>query len=275
MKTTKILLGLTIIIFFSAYQTKENRVLINTYSENAATLRSITHNAFKAGEVLEFRLHYGFMNAGTAKIEINAEGKKIKGREVYHIVGTGQTEGAFDWFFKVRDRYETYLDVEGVFPWVFVRDINEGGYKKKQNYQFYQDKKIIETHKGEKHQVPEGIQDMLSSFYYSRTLNYSNAKIGEVFTIWSFVDNEVWPLKIRYMGKSTVKLGKTTYNAIKFHPVTQQGRVFDKEEDVTFWISNDENKIPLMIEAKILVGAIKVELTNIKGLSHPLSIAKK
>ena len=272
MKTTKVLFGLVLIVFFSAYQNK-NATITNTI--DSSSLRKINHNAFKAGEVLEFRLHYGFINAGSAKIEVNKLDKKIKGRDVYHIVGTGQTEGAFDWFFKVRDRYETYLDVEGVFPWVFVRDINEGGYKKKQKYQFYQDKKIVETHKGEKHQIPEGVQDMLSSFYYSRTLDYSNAKVGEVFTIWSFVDNEIWPLKIRYMGKSNVTLGKTTYKAIKFHPVTQKGRIFDKEEDVTFWVSDDENKVPLMIEAKALVGAIKVELKNTKELTHPLAIVKK
>lgn len=275
MKTTKTLLGIVLVIFFSAYQTQDTAYLNSLKSIHSDSLRNVNHNAFKAGEVLEFRLHYGFINAGSAKIEVKALNKKIKGRDIYHIVGTGQTEGAFDWFFKVRDRYETYLDVEGVFPWVFVRDINEGGYKKKQKYQFYQDKKVVETHKGEKHQTPEGIQDMLSSFYYSRTLDYSNAKTGEIFTIWSFVDNEVWPLKIRYMGKTKVTVGKKTYNAIKFHPVTQKGRVFEKEEDVTFWISDDGNKIPLLIEAKVLVGAIKVELTNTKGLSHPLAITTK
>lgn len=249
--------------------------VINTTTSDASSLRKINHNAFKAGEVLEFRLHYGFMNAGTAKIEVKEYDKKINNREVYHIVGTGKTASAFDWVFKVRDSYETYLDVEGVFPWLFVRDINEGGYKKKQKYQFVQNKKIVATQKGETHKAPEGIQDMLSSFFYSRTLDYSKSKVGDVITIWSFVDDEIWPLKIRYMGKERVKLGKTTYHAIKFHPVTQKGRIFDKEEDVTFWISDDENKIPLMIEAKILIGSIKVELTNSKGLSHPLAIVKK
>ena len=134
---------------------------------------------------------------------------------------------------------------------------------------------MVETHKGEVYETPEGIQDMLSSFFYARTLDYSKAKKGDVFTIWTFVDEEVWPLKIRYMGEDKVKVGKTYYNALKFHPVTQKGRIFDKEEDVSFWVSNDGNKIPLMIEAKILIGAVKAELTNAEGLAHPLSIAKK
>ena len=247
LRTTKIGLGIvaaTLILSFSAYQ-QNDLPTINT--DGNGKLRTVDHKAFKDGEKLEFRLHYGFVNAGTAKIEVNKLDKKIANREIYHIVGTGKTVGAFDWVFKVRDRYETFLDVEGVFPWMFVRDINEGGYKKKQKYQFSQTKKMVETHKGEVYETPEGIQDMLSSFFYARTLDYSKAKKGEVFTIWTFVDEEVWPLKIRYMGEDKVKVGKTYYNALKFHPVTQKGRIFDKEEDVSFWVSNDGNKIPLMI----------------------------
>ncbi|MBL1233017.1 MAG: DUF3108 domain-containing protein [Flavobacteriales bacterium] len=275
LRTTKIGLGIVaaiLVLSFSAYQ-QNDLPTINT--DGNSKLRTVDHKAFKDGEKLEFRLHYGFVNAGTAKIEVNKLDKKIANREIYHIVGTGKTVGAFDWVFKVRDRYETFLDVEGVFPWMFVRDINEGGYKKKQKYQFSQTKKMVETHKGEVYETPEGIQDMLSSFFYARTLDYSKAKKGDVFTIWTFVDEEVWPLKIRYMGEDKVKVGKTYYNALKFHPVTQKGRIFDKEEDVSFWVSNDGNKIPLMIEAKILIGAVKAELTNAEGLAHPLSIAKK
>ena len=275
LKTTQLFTGIfaiALVVFFSAYQ--QNDLPTVNYDGNTS-LRTVENKAFKAGEVLEFRLHYGFVNAGVAKIEVNKLDKKIANRDIYHIVGTGKTVGATDWFFKVRDRYETFLDAEGVFPWMFVRDINEGGYKKKQKYQFLQTKKKVETHKGEVYETPEGIQDMLSSFFYARTLDYSKSKEGDVITIWTFVDEEVWPLKIRYMGKDQVKVGKTTYNALKFHPVTQKGRIFKHEEDVSFWISDDENKIPLMIEAKILIGALKAELTNAEGLASPLNIAKK
>lgn len=131
LRTTKIGLGIVaaaLVLSFSAYQQNELPTINN---DGNGKLRTVDHKAFKDGEKLEFRLHYGFVNAGTAKIEVNKLDKKIANREIYHIVGTGKTVGAFDWVFKVRDRYETFLDVEGVFPWMFVRDINEGGYKKK------------------------------------------------------------------------------------------------------------------------------------------------
>ena len=195
--------------------------------------------------------------------------KKIAGREVYHIVGSGRTKGAFDWFFKVRDRYETYLDVEGVFPWVFVRDINEGGYKKQQTYKFAQSKNKVNNGEGKSFDTPHGVQDMLSAFYYARAIDYSNAKKNEIFTIWSFVDDEIWPLKIRFLGKDEIKVSGDKYKALKFCPVVQEGRLFENEEDVTVWISDDENKIPLLAQGKVMIGSVKMELTKASGLANP------
>ncbi len=242
--------------------------------ETPTALRSIQHNAFKEGEKLEYRLHYGLVNAGTAQLEVKKLARKISGREVYHIVGSGRSRGAFDWFFKVRDRYETYLDVDGVFPWMFVRDINEGGYKKQQTYKFAQSKNKVNNGEGKSFSTPEGVQDMLSAFYYARSIDYSNAKVGEAFTVWSFVDDEIWPLKIRYMGKGEVKVSGQKYKALKFHPVVQEGRLFENEEDVTVWVSDDENKIPLLAQGKIWVGSIKMELTKANGLANPSSKIK-
>ena len=257
------------VMLFFAFNKSED--VIPAKEENVA-LRSIDHHTFKAGEVLEYRLHYGVINAGTAKLEIKKLDKKISDREVYHIVGTGRSRGAFDWFFKVRDRYETYLDTKGVFPWLFVRDISEGGYKKHQTYKFVQNENLVDNGKGKKMDVPHGIQDMLSSFYYARSINYKNAKVGEVFTIWSFVDDEVWPLKIRLGGRETIKVGGKKYKAMKFHPVVQEGRLFETEDDVSVWISDDENKIPLLAQGKVWVGSIKFELTKATGLANPLAI---
>jgi len=261
---------ITVGLFFSFTQ-KDQVIIPETSDKDISSLRKIDHHAFKSGEVLQYRLHYGLINAGTATLEVQDYDKKIGGRSLYHIIGTGKSKGAFDWFFKVRDRYETYMDVEGAFPWAFVRDVNEGGYKIKQEYKFFQNKKEVENEKGKKFDTPEGVQDMLSSFYYARTIDYKNAKVGEIFTIWSFVDDEIWPLKIRYVGKEIVKVSGTNYKAIKFHPVIQTGRLFKNEEDVTVWISDDDNKIPLMAQGKVLVGSVKMELENTKGLANPIA----
>ncbi len=234
-------------------------------------LRSVENKAFTIGEELNYRLHYGVINAGTAKLEVNKFDKKIAGREVYHIIGSGRSVGAFDWFFKVRDKYETFVDVDGLFPWLFLRDVSEGGYEIKQQYKFQQTKNQIDNGEGKTFEAPSGVQDMLSAFYYARSIDYSDAKKGEIFTVWSFVDDELWPLKIRYLGKEQVKVGGKKYKALKFCPVVQAGRLFKDEEDVSVWISDDENKIPLLAQGKIFVGSIKFELTSAKGLASPLA----
>lgn len=269
MKTKHILTSIALVGLFSAFNFQYQMVLGQT-SENTS-FRKIEKKAFQPGEVLEYRLHYGVVNAGTAKLEINKMDKKVSGREVYHIVGTGRSKGAFDWFFKVRDRYETVLDAEGAFPWMFVRDVNEGGYKINQNYTFAQHQNKVINEEGKEFEAPEGIQDMLSSFYYARTIDFSKAKKGEVFTIWSFVDDEIWPLKIRFAGKEVVEVEGDDYRALKFHPVIQTGRLFKNEDDVSVWISDDANKIPLLAQGKVMVGSVKMELTSYKGLIAPIS----
>jgi len=268
MKTLKILFALTLLAIISAFN-QQNQVLVS--EEDTSILRNIKHHAYQAGEKLEYRLHYGVISAGTATMQVNKLDKKIRGRDVYQMVGYGKSQGAFDWFFKVRDRYETYMDINGVFPWLFVRDVNEGGYKIKQTYKFSQNKNKVDNGKGKTFEAPQGVQDMLSSFYYARTIDFTNAKKDEIFTIWSFVDDELWPLKIRFIGRSQVKVSGKKYRAMMFHPVVQEGRLFKKEEDVTVWISDDENKIPLLAEGKVLIGSVKMELTKYSGLANPIA----
>ncbi len=95
--------------------------------------------AFKGGEWLQYKMSYsGFLRAGTATLELKNE--TLKGKEVIHAIGKGRTSGMISWFFKVKDRYESYFTPENIKPYLFIRDIDEGGYKKRKNITFnYQD----------------------------------------------------------------------------------------------------------------------------------------
>jgi len=265
MKSILIIAGVIGLFSFSLLQ--ENQELV-VGSNNS--LRKIDHRTFREGEVLDYVIHYGLINAGTARLELKKEDIKINGREVIHSVGTGKSLGAFDWFFKVRDKYETYIDQEGIYPHLFKRDVDEGGFKINQEYKFYQHKNLIDNGKEQVKDVPNYVQDMLSSFYYARTLDYNNAKKGDVFTIYSYVDNEIYPIKIRYKGIKTVSIRTGKYKCYLFNPVVQTGRVFKHEDDCNFYITCDQNKIPLLIEAKLMVGSIKMEISGYKGLMERL-----
>ncbi|MFN0032793.1 MAG: DUF3108 domain-containing protein [Flavobacteriales bacterium] len=228
--------------------------------------RTATNNAFKAGEFVKYRIHYGMIDAGEATLKVEESKYKFGDREAFHIVGEGKTLGSFDWFFKVRDHYETYIDKQGIFPHRFIRNCDEGGYKIFQDYTFIPDKRAYKDAKGDAYITPEFVQDMLSSYYYARTMDFSNAKKGDVFTIMTLVDDELFPLGMKYLGKEQVKVDAGTFNCLKFAPVVQKGRIFKKEEDLTVWITDDANHLPVLAKAKILVGSIKMELKEYSGL---------
>jgi len=253
--------------FLSTSRTKLAQVI-----ESPAQLKELPENnndAFKAGEVLSYRLHYGIVDAGVAVLEVKPDVLEVSGRKVYHIVGNGYSKGTFDWFFKVRDRYETYLDKDAMLPWLFVRRVEEGGYKINQDYAFNHYTNKVDIGGGEKFDIPTGTQDMISAFYAARNLDFTDAKVNDVFTINSFVDKEVWPLKIRYVGKETIETEIGTYKCLKFRPIVQKGRIFKHEEDLNVWITDDKNHIPLRAQAKILFGSIKLDITDAKNLANP------
>jgi hypothetical protein len=237
------------------------------------SFRKVKNESFKAGEKLTYKMHYGLIDAGTATLEVKNTTKKINGRSLLHVVGKGKSINSFDWFFKVRDRYESYIDQDGLFPWIFVRRVYEGGYEINQDYTFYQHKKKVNLGKTQV-DAPANVQDMLSAFYYARSMDYSNAKVGDVFEIPCMVDGETWPLKIKFKGKEVVKIRKGKFNCLRFAPVLQEGRIWEDEGDLSVWITDDKNKIPLLGKTKIVVGSIKMELAGWEGLAAPISKIK-
>lgn len=231
---------------------------------------TVVNKAFQVGEKLRYRVTYGFMDAGEAILELKATTKKGANRELIHAVGTGRTLGGFNAFYRVMDTYESYLDKKGVFQWYFVRHVDEGGYRINQDYVFKHDIKIVENGDGKEFKLPMGIQDMISSFYYARTLNYQELKPGKTFEFKCFMDEAVWNLKIKYVGDEVIMVRKGKFKCHKFVPVVQTGRYFKSEEDVNFFVTSDENKIPVLVKAKITVGVVKMHLVEWSGLKNEL-----
>lgn len=229
------------------------------------------NTAFKAGEVLTYRLHYGMVSAGVAVLEVKPDIIEVNNRKVYHIVGNGYTVGGADLFFKVRDRYETYMDKDALLPWLFVRRVDEGGYKFSQDYVFNHYTRKVDIGNKQTLDVPVGVQDMVSAFYSARNLDLSKAKEGDIYSLNCFLDKEVWPLKIRFIGREEIKTDIGRFKALKFRPIVQKGRVFKHEEDLNVWISDDANHIPLRVKADILIGSVKMDITNAVNLANPVA----
>lgn len=234
-------------------------------------LRTLDNKAFKEGEKLTYIVHYGFLNAGEAVVELKKTDKDAAGRPLIHAVGKGRSLGAFNTFYKVDDLYETWMDKQGVFPYYFKRRVDEGGFKINHDYIFKQHARKVRTQDEKSFDVPPHCQDMLSAFYYARTIDFSKAKKGDVFVINTFMDNELFPLRMKYLGKETIKVRKGKYKCMKFQPVVQEGRIFKDQDDLNVWITDDGNQVPVLVKAKVLVGSIKMELTGYEGLANPIA----
>lgn len=234
-------------------------------------------SAFQDGEWFKFRMSYsGFLKAGNATLSLNET--SLDGKPVYHVVGKGWTTGAIKWFFKVKDKYESYFDKETGVPYKFIRKIDEGGHTKDLEIIFNQDAKeaVIENKKKKTTKTvatEKDVQDMVSAFYFLRN-NYETESIkeGDVVSLNMFFDEENFVFKLKYLGRETIDTEFGKVKTLKFRPYVMAGRVFKEQESLTLWVSADENKIPLKIKADLAVGSLRADLEAFKGLKHSFQI---
>jgi len=228
---------------------------------------------FKVGESCTYRIHYGPITAGHGTLIVkNIE--KHNNRECFHLEGIGQTNSFFSLFFKVQDKYISYVNSTSLSPVHFIRDVNEGGYIIKQNYLFNAKNKEVLA-EDSIYKIPKKTQDMLSGYYFTRALlNLQNVKEDSILKLNIFMDEEIYPMQIKYVKNEVIKTKWGKINCLVFTPLLQEGRVFKDAIGMRIWISDDENKLMIKAETKIIVGVIKAELSSFKGLKSPLSITE-
>ncbi len=232
----------------------------------------IRNTAFQANESISFNVFYSviglYVNAGNANFSVSLD--RINNRTVYHVVGKGSSNPSYDWIFKVRDSYESYIDTATMQPLKFIRNIEEGGYKKYENISFNQEANTAVSTEGV-YKVPNCVQDVISSIYYARNIDFNKYKPEDKIPFTMFLDNEVYNLYIKYLGKEVIKTKYGKFRAIKFKPLLVKGTIFEGGEKMTVWVSDDPNHIPLRIESPIVVGSVKVDMMQYRNLRYPLS----
>lgn len=232
--------------------------------------RKVDNKAFTYGEKLKYRVHYGFINAASIDITIDEKPSIIDQRSTYHIVAKGNTYSSFDWMYKVRDHYESYVDVESMAPLKYFKSIKENKYTDK-DLVFYDHK--AQYLKGYKKDMtaPAYVQDLVSSLFYARTLDFSNAVEGKTFPVDVYLDQEIYNLKFKYLGKETIKSDLGKVRCIKMRPQLVVDKVFKDEDAMTIWVTDDANHIPVRVQAEIYIGALKIDLVSYDGLANNFS----
>lgn len=231
----------------------------------------------QSGEVLNYRIHYGLLNAGTATLTTLKT--TYKGQPHFYVKGYGKTTGAVRAFFKVEDHYESFINYNTGLPSFYVRNVQEGGYTQHFETVFnHSNQTLILTDKEKNNSRVEksvkGVQDMLSAFYYLRSMDPGELKIGSVKKLNVWIDDEMFPFQIKVVGSENIRTKFGTINALKIVPQVMSGRVFKDKEGVTLWVSNDKNYIPLAIKAELAVGSLKASIDSLKNVKYPLSFKK-
>lgn len=228
--------------------------------------------AFQHGEKITYTVFYNviglYINAGTATFSTSVE--QYNNNNVFHVVGEGATNSKYDWIFKVRDRYESYFNTNDLQSVKFIRNINEGSFKMHEEVAFNQQTNTAVTSTGV-YKVPERVQDVINAIYYARNIDYNSYKPGDKITFSMFLDNKVYNLFVKYIGKETIKTRYGKYNAIKLSPQVITGNVFKNDDKMMMWVTDDSNHIPVRVESPISVGSIKIDLKEYQNLKYPLT----
>jgi len=241
-----------------------------------------SYPVFKSGERITYNAAYnwGFIWINAGFVQFKVEEKIWNGKPAYHYDSFGFSIPSYDWLFKVRDYFQSYASTSDLSPYHFIRDTYEGGYEVNNQYTFnYQDSLIYsktentnQPYKEDTLQIQQQIHDVISGVYYVRNLDFEQYQINDTIPVKMIVDNEIFDLFIRYLGKEVLKTrDNRKFNTIKFSALLIEGTIFKGGEDLTVWVTDDLNRIPVLVEAKILIGSVKATLDKTENLKFPMS----
>lgn len=256
-------------------------ILLTGWTVNQMSYRKVENHSYGPGEKLRYRVHYGLLNAAEATMKISDEIHKVNDRPCYKIDIYGKSVGVFAMMMHVRDQWGTYMDTSAAIPHKFYRFLEEGKYRKNEVVEFDHSKKMAITRIYEKHdrnklkkeirhEIPDYIQDLVSGYYYLRTFDYSNLKYGDIITIQGFFDEEVFEMQLMFRGRERLKTKLGKIKAIRLQPLMPDNEMFDGKNSILIWLSDDENKIPLKIKAKMFIGSVEIDIKSQRGLRNPL-----
>lgn len=238
---------------------------------SAQELPVLQEPVFQSGEVLNYRLRYGFITAAEATIKVTNSDLKFDNRPAFRLSVNAHTSGTFDIFYKIRDRYDSYIDKETFTPYFYQENIRESSYRRQDKARFYQDGKKVVSNRGTFSTPTNQTFDLVSAYYFARSLDISRLRIGDKFKINYFLQDGISDLEIEFIGREVVKTELGNIRCLKFSPSIKPGRIFKKDSRLYLWVTDDGNRVPVKAQVEILVGAVTMELESASGLKYPIA----
>jgi len=224
----------------------------------------IGQKAFGVGERLVFDVGYSFITAGEAVMTIPRI-DTVEGRPCYQILFTVNSTPSFSWIFKVEDRYETMVDVDALFPWRFSQKIREGKYSRDFEASLDQRRHIARVEDKE-YPIPPKVHDIVSAFYFARTLDYSTMRPGQKTLLPNFYRDTTYVLAIKFLGYQRIDVDAGKFDCVLVEPLITEGGLFKAEGRIIIWMTNDERKIPVKVSTQVAIGSIDSELREYSGV---------
>ena len=262
---------------------QENSVLKGTSCVPVKTVKE-SELAFKAGERMDFMLHYkwGAINSDVGTATVSLDSVRLNGQEAFLCRAQGRTTKLFDLFFKVREEFASWFTREGMRPLKFTRDTHEGGYEARNTYLYRWDEPepyiaadVYTSKLGQTSmQLPltPCTYDLPALFFFARNMDVENVEPGRKYPMTFAIDDEVFNVYFILHGRETIKVkGLGTVNTIRFAAKLLEGEVFKGEEDMTIWVSDDENRLPVYFEAPLRVGVAAGRMSAFDGLKSPFT----
>lgn len=238
-------------------------------AEESVRLRVIPNLAFGLGEKLVFDVNYGFITAGEATLQV-AGTDTIAGRACYRIEFRVNSLPSFSWIYRVEDKYVTYVDEETIAPWKFEQHVREGSYSRDFTASFDQRRNIATTSEG-KYRIPPYVHDILSAFYFARTLDYGPMKAGDQVQMFNFYKDTTYELGVRFLGRQELEVGAGTFRTVVIEPLVKEGGLIKSEGRIVIWLTDDDRKLPVRVNTKVVIGSIDTELREYAGLRGPVT----
>ncbi|MES2388605.1 MAG: DUF3108 domain-containing protein [Bacteroidota bacterium] len=230
---------------------------------------------FGAGEHVDYRVHYGWITAGEASMKVAPRLQMHGSRVCFGMEVVGKTTGAFDKVLRIRDTWGTLFDTASNMPQKSYRMVEEGKYRREEEVFFDQSNQNAHVETKDKDdkdfKIPTGVQDIVSGFYYLRLVDYSRLKVGDILKMDAFNDGELFKFNVVYRGKDKIKTSFGKANVIVLSPIMPKNSLFDGENSIKFYISDDKNKIPLKIRAEMFVGAVELDIKGYGNLRAPIN----
>jgi hypothetical protein len=243
----------------------------NAFSQE---LTKVSEPIFKIGEKLSYKMKYGIFTAAEANIRVEASDKKFNGQPTFHLIAEGKTAGTFDIFYKVRNKYESYIDQNTLLPYFYTEDRHESKYKHTDNVTFDHEESKVTADKGV-FPFKGKTFDFVSAYYFARALDVSKMKVGDKFELQYFLEDGFHSMGITYVGTEVTSCSMGKFNCLKFNPTILPGRIFKKDSKLYLWITNDGNRIPVRAHVEVLLGSVTMDLQAASGLKYPLNPIKK